>query len=106
MLFLVMCTIYFLFFAGTESGSGGRAFSTFGYSGATLVRPSPPAPPVLASEITLELLKDCPSQESSTYIFSFHIEMENCEYDPTVNLYKKLFSRFVDKHPETDGSIK
>lgn len=50
---------------GTDSGSNGRAFSTFGYSGATLVRPSPPAP-VTASQITIELLKDCPSQETKT----------------------------------------
>ncbi|GBP49802.1 Neuropilin and tolloid-like protein 2 [Eumeta japonica] len=41
---------------GTDSGSGARGFSTFGYSGATLARPSP-APPIESSQITIELLR-------------------------------------------------
>ncbi|XP_053618177.1 uncharacterized protein LOC128679766 [Plodia interpunctella] len=36
------------------SGSNSRGFSTFGYSGATIARPSPPQ--TTASEITIELL--------------------------------------------------
>ncbi|CAH1640823.1 unnamed protein product [Spodoptera littoralis] len=45
------------------SGTNSRGFSTFGYSGATIVRPSPPAT-TNTSEITIELLKQIPSQES------------------------------------------
>ncbi|KOB52384.1 Uncharacterized protein OBRU01_25986, partial [Operophtera brumata] len=38
-----------------------RGFSTFGYSGATIIRPSTPTN---TSEITIELLKQVPRQES------------------------------------------
>ncbi|XP_047035217.1 uncharacterized protein LOC124641232 [Helicoverpa zea] len=43
------------------SGTNSRGFSTFGYSGATIVRPSPPI--TNTSEITIELLKQIPPQE-------------------------------------------
>ncbi|XP_072948150.1 uncharacterized protein Neto [Epargyreus clarus] len=46
--------------APSSDGSGttnSRGFSTFGYSGATIVRPSPPAPATNTSEITIELLR-------------------------------------------------
>ncbi|XP_063629161.1 neuropilin and tolloid-like protein 2 [Cydia splendana] len=46
---------------GTNS-SNSRGFSTFGYSGATIVRPSPA--PVNTSEITIELLRQVTPQES------------------------------------------
>ncbi|CAB3232449.1 unnamed protein product, partial [Arctia plantaginis] len=45
------------------SGTNSRGFSTFGYSGATIARPSPPAS-TKTSEITIELLKQVPPQES------------------------------------------
>ncbi|XP_075985436.1 neuropilin and tolloid-like [Anticarsia gemmatalis] len=44
------------------SGSNSRGFSTFGYSGATIARPSPPVA-TNTSEIHIELLKQ-PSQET------------------------------------------
>ncbi|CAG9131171.1 unnamed protein product [Plutella xylostella] len=51
---------------GTESGnSGSRGFSTFGYSGATIARPSPPAPATETSQITIELLRSMPSRQES-----------------------------------------
>lgn len=43
------------------SGTNSRGFSTFGYSGGTVVRPSPPTK---TSEITIELTKQTPRQES------------------------------------------
>ncbi|XP_063388291.1 neuropilin and tolloid-like protein 2 [Cydia fagiglandana] len=46
---------------GTNS-SNSRGFSTFGYSGATIVRPSPA--PANTSEITIELLRQVTPQES------------------------------------------
>ncbi|XP_063542745.1 uncharacterized protein LOC134751291 [Cydia strobilella] len=46
---------------GTNS-SNSRGFSTFGYSGATVVRPSPA--PANTSEITIELLRQVTPQES------------------------------------------
>ncbi|KAG6457101.1 neuropilin and tolloid-like protein 2 [Manduca sexta] len=45
------------------SGSNSRGFSTFGYSGATIARPSPTAQ-TNTSEITIELLRQVPRQES------------------------------------------
>ncbi|XP_026316498.1 uncharacterized protein LOC113227727 [Hyposmocoma kahamanoa] len=45
-----------------SNGTNSRGFSTFGYSGATIVRPSPPAPSN-TSQITLELLKQVPQQD-------------------------------------------
>ncbi|XP_059055797.1 neuropilin and tolloid-like protein 1 [Achroia grisella] len=45
------------------SGSNSRGFSTFGYSGATIVRPSPPAT-TNTSEVTIELLSQVPHQDS------------------------------------------
>uniref|UniRef100_A0A2A4IZ23 Uncharacterized protein n=1 Tax=Heliothis virescens TaxID=7102 RepID=A0A2A4IZ23_HELVI len=47
--------------SSTGSGTNSRGFSTFGYSGATIVRPSPPI--TNTSEITIELLKQIPPQE-------------------------------------------
>ncbi|XP_026728615.1 neuropilin and tolloid-like protein 2 [Trichoplusia ni] len=44
------------------SGTNSRGFSTFGYSGATIIRPSPPAA-TNTSEITIELLKQMPTHE-------------------------------------------
>ncbi|KAJ0171341.1 hypothetical protein K1T71_012891 [Dendrolimus kikuchii] len=45
------------------SGSNSRGFSTFGYSGATIARHSPPAA-TNTSEIHIELLRQVPKQES------------------------------------------
>ncbi|CAH0403178.1 unnamed protein product [Chilo suppressalis] len=47
------------------SGSNGPVFSTFGYSGATIVRPSPP-PQTNTSEITIELLSQVPQHPAGT----------------------------------------
>ncbi|XP_073962652.1 neuropilin and tolloid-like isoform X2 [Choristoneura fumiferana] len=44
------------------SGTNSRGFSTFGYSGATIARPSPA--PANTSEITIELLRQVTPQES------------------------------------------
>ncbi|RVE44043.1 hypothetical protein evm_011341 [Chilo suppressalis] len=49
----------------TGSGSNGPVFSTFGYSGATIVRPSPP-PQTNTSEITIELLSQVPQHPAGT----------------------------------------
>ncbi|XP_060807269.1 neuropilin and tolloid-like protein 2 [Amyelois transitella] len=46
------------------SGSNSRGFSTFGYSGATIARPSPP-PQTATSEITIELLSQVTPQAPS-----------------------------------------
>ncbi|XP_052759575.1 neuropilin and tolloid-like protein 1 [Galleria mellonella] len=46
------------------SGSNSRGFSTFGYSGATIVRPSPPAT-INTSEVTIELLSQVPQHQDS-----------------------------------------
>ncbi|KAJ8710367.1 hypothetical protein PYW07_009733 [Mythimna separata] len=46
------------------SGTNSRGFSTFGYSGATIVRPSPPAT-TNTSEITIELLTQIPQHQES-----------------------------------------
>ncbi|XP_028172948.1 neuropilin and tolloid-like protein 1 isoform X1 [Ostrinia furnacalis] len=45
------------------SGSNGPGFSTFGYSGATIARPSPPQ--TNTSEITIELLSQVPPHQPS-----------------------------------------
>lgn len=58
-----------LLFSG--SGTNSRGFSTFGYSGATIAKPSPP-PPTKTSEITIELLKQIPPQESKPRKFIFY----------------------------------
>ncbi|XP_022116781.2 uncharacterized protein LOC110994426 [Pieris rapae] len=50
----------------SSDGSGttnSRGFSTFGYSGATIARPSPPAP-TNTSQITIELLRQATPQET------------------------------------------
>ncbi|XP_050673102.1 neuropilin and tolloid-like protein 1 [Leptidea sinapis] len=47
------------------SGTNSRGFSTFGYSGATIARPSPPVTNN-TSQITIELLKQNAPQESKT----------------------------------------
>ncbi|CAK1590842.1 unnamed protein product [Parnassius mnemosyne] len=52
----------------STDGSGttnSRGFSTFGYSGATIVRPSSPPPQTKTSEITIELLKEMPPKQDS-----------------------------------------
>ncbi|KAM3955492.1 neuropilin and tolloid-like [Aphomia sociella] len=46
------------------SGSNSRGFSTFGYSGATIVKPSPP-PTTNTSEITIELLSQVPQHQDT-----------------------------------------
>ncbi|KAL0861374.1 hypothetical protein ABMA27_008922 [Loxostege sticticalis] len=46
------------------SGSNGPGFSTFGYSGATIARPSPPAQ-TNTSEITIELLSQVPPHQTT-----------------------------------------
>ncbi|XP_045505599.1 neuropilin and tolloid-like protein 1 [Colias croceus] len=50
----------------SSDGSGttnSRGFSTFGYSGATIARPSPPAP-TSTSQITIELLRQVTPQDT------------------------------------------
>ncbi|KAJ2938896.1 hypothetical protein O0L34_g17706 [Tuta absoluta] len=52
---------------GSNSASNSRGFSTFGYSGATLARPSPPtpAPAPMISSTQIELLRQLPSLDGS-----------------------------------------
>ncbi|XP_013137870.1 PREDICTED: uncharacterized protein LOC106102829 isoform X1 [Papilio polytes] len=52
----------------SSDGSGttnSRGFSTFGYSGATIVRPSSPPTQTNTSQITIELLKQMPQKQDS-----------------------------------------
>ncbi|KPJ20481.1 Neuropilin and tolloid-like protein 2 [Papilio machaon] len=52
----------------SSDGSGttnSRGFSTFGYSGATIVRPSSPPTQTNTSQITIELLKQKPPKQDS-----------------------------------------
>lgn len=45
------------------SGTNSRGFSTFGYSGGTIVRPTPP-PTTKTAEVTIELFKQVPPKET------------------------------------------
>ncbi|XP_013137871.1 PREDICTED: uncharacterized protein LOC106102829 isoform X2 [Papilio polytes] len=49
----------------SDGTTNSRGFSTFGYSGATIVRPSSPPTQTNTSQITIELLKQMPQKQDS-----------------------------------------